>query len=47
MNVRYVRNSVDKVDLPERREISFQFIGSVWNIDSSSRATECNRFCAA
>ena len=32
-------NSVEKVDLPERDEISLQFIGCVWNIDSSSRAT--------
>jgi hypothetical protein len=40
-------NSVEKVDLPERRKISFQFIGFGWNIDSSSRATGCNRFCSA
>jgi len=42
----FVSNSVEKVDPPERDEISFQFISSVCNIDSSSRATGCNRFCS-
>jgi hypothetical protein len=46
-NGRKVVNSVEKVDLPDRGEISFQLIGSVWNIDSSSCATGCNRFWSA
>ncbi|XVO20585.1 MAG: hypothetical protein HEQ18_11790 [Sphingorhabdus sp.] len=46
-NGSFVRNSVEKVDLPDRGEISFQLIGSVWNIDSSSCATGCNRFWSA
>ena len=37
-------NSVEKVCLPERREISFQNIASAWNLESLVNPTGFNSF---
>jgi hypothetical protein len=40
-------NSVEKVGLPENREISFQSLASAEHIDSSNYATRFNPVCSA
>lgn len=43
-NVRFVRNSIEKVDLLERVETSFQLIVLAWNIDLSACTARFDTF---